>query len=223
MAICSSGLPRIPLLRQHSKGLGRWGWLLVLAWWSGAGCLLAQVSGASSPPPASAASETYVIQPLDSISFRVLGEPETDTQARVATNGMVALPYIGEVSVGGLTVSEARRQITARYVPDFYVNPQIQLGVVAVAERRVQVLGRVNRPGFVIILPEQEMTLIQAIAGAGDFAPLANRREILISRVGPDGSTEVERVDFDELTRPGSTRKVILRDGDTVRVQERAF
>ena len=129
-------------------------------------------------------SETYVIRAMDALQFRIVGELETATEVRVSGDGIVSLPYIGSVRLAGLTVEQARKHLFELYDADWYVNPQIDLIVVAYAERRVRVLGKVARQGFVIFPPEEEMTLMGAIAGAGGWSPDNLARRTAIVQIG---------------------------------------
>jgi len=186
-----------------------------------AGLLLAIPPAAHGQQPSSA--ETYVLRAQDALIFRVVGEPEADTETRIAGDGTVTLPYIGAVRIAGMTVQEARVHLTTLYDRDYFVNPQIQLLVTFYAERRVQVLGEVNRPGFVVIPPEEQMTLLQALAGAGGFTRLANQRDVQIKRTNARGETETFRVNVADILRGTGSQDVPIIKGDTVVVSERVF
>jgi polysaccharide biosynthesis/export protein len=191
-------------------------------------CPISAVLALAIPTPAYAqggvsSAETYVLRPQDGLVFRIVGEPETDTEARIAGDGTITLPFIGTVRVGGMTVQEARRHLAELYDRDFFVNPQIQLLVTFYAERRVQVLGEVNRPGFVVIPPEERMTLLQAIAGAGGFTRIANQRDVQIKRTNAQGETETYRVNVADILRGTGSQDVPVLKGDTIVISERVF
>lgn len=198
--------------------------------WALARCLLATlavgvglVGDLAAQESVSTSAETYVLRPQDGLVFRIVGEPDTDTEARVAGDGSVTLPFIGNIRLAGMTVQEARVHLTELYDRDYFVNPQIQLLVTYYAERRVQVLGEVNRPGFVVIPPEEQMTLLQAIAGAGGFTRLANQRDVQIKRTNARGETETFRINVADVLRGTGSQDVAILKGDTVVVSERVF
>lgn len=176
--------------------------------------------GASGERP----TDDYVIQPTDVLKFRVYGEPDTDTDVRVSADGMVSLPYLrGPIRLSGMTLQEAHHFLYEEYNRDIYVNPQIYLVVTSYSERRVQVMGQVNRPGMVVIPPEESFTLLQAIAGAGGFTRLANRREVTVKRQTEDGETRILNVNVDQIMKDPETSDWEIREGDTILVRERIF
>jgi polysaccharide biosynthesis/export protein len=165
------------------------------------------------------ASENYVIGPLDVIQFRILGEVETQTEVRVANDGSVSLPYVGNVKIAGMTVADARAMLYGKYSADYYVNPQIDLAIIAYKQKRVNVQGMVNRQGFVIFPPEEKVTLLGAIAMAGGWSDnrLASKTVKLVRTT--DGTTKTTEID---TTKTGP-EDCPLQDGDLVIVPERTW
>ena len=101
----------------------------------------------------------------------------------VKDNGAIELPYIGEVSVKGKTLKEAKVAIdeqVARFFKTYYL--QVKLGGI-----RFATLGEFNRNGKQVILQNQA-TIYEAIAAAGDLGPLAKRDEIRLIRQYPEGT-----------------------------------
>lgn len=101
----------------------------------------------------------------------------------VNANGTIELPYIGEVSVKGKTLEEAKGVIdeeVARFFKTYYL--KVKLGGI-----RFATLGEFNRSGKQVILQNQ-VTIYEAIAAAGDLAPLAKRDEVRLIRQYPEGT-----------------------------------
>ena len=77
-----------------------------------------------------------------------MGEVETSTVNQVSEEGKIILPYIGNVEVAGISVSDAREKIASLYKPDYYIDPQVNL---IVTDKRVRIdnfIGTgINRPG----------------------------------------------------------------------------
>jgi len=167
-------------------------------------------------------SGNYVIQPQDLIRMEVFQEPDLEQEIRVAADGTVTLPLIGVTHVGGLSVDDARRKITDLYNRDYLVNPHISLLVLVYTERRVEVLGMVNRPGKVPIPPEEELTLTKAISGAGGHNRLADLSRVRLTRTDENGKPQVMRINFTEITK-GRAKDIKLQDGDSIFVDERLF
>jgi len=101
----------------------------------------------------------------------------------VNDNGAIELPYIGEVLVKGKSLQEAKAIIDTevqRYFKTYYL--QVKLGGI-----RFATLGEFTRSGKQVILQNQA-TIYEAIALAGDLTPLAKRDEIKLIRQYPEGT-----------------------------------
>lgn len=95
----------------------------------------------------------------------------------VNKDGEIQLPIIGEVKVSGLTTGEVIDSLSKKLLPhikDVVVK-------VRVINFRLTVMGEVNRPGQVTV-PEESVTLIEAIGMSGDMTDFANRNNVLVIR-----------------------------------------
>lgn len=166
-------------------------------------------------------SVDYVLQPLDLLRILVFQEPDLERQVRISQEYSINLPLIGSVDLTGKSVRQAEELIRARYDADFLKNPQITITVLEYTQRTVQVLGAVNSPGAIAFTPEQQMTLLEAIARAGGQARIADLRKVRLTRVSADGKTENFTINVDEVMKGSSTEKWPLRKGDVIFVPER--
>lgn len=141
-------------------------------------------------------------------------------QLRVAQDGSVSLPLIGHVRIGGMSTDGAQQLIAELYDRDYLVDPQVSLVILSYTERRIFVHGQVMAQGPVVIPPETDLTLAQAINAAGGLTRLARRNPIYVKRVGRD---DVIEVNFNDVLTDPKTKDIILQDGDTVFVDERIF
>ena len=133
----------------------------------------------------------YKILPHDRISVIVYKHPELSTKNMNNTNtqeetgllvnseGYLRLPLIRKIKISGLTQTEAEEKITAAF-RTYLKTPNVQLEVL---NKRVYVIGEVNRPGEIKLINER-LTLLQALASAGDLTVNANRRSILVFKSG---------------------------------------
>lgn len=167
-------------------------------------------------------SENYILRPTDLIRMEIFQEPELEQELRVSADGAITLPLIGTIQVGGLTVLQAQERITQLYDKDYLVEPHVSLLVLVYTERRVEVLGMVNRPGKVPIPPEEDMTLTKAISGAGGHNRLADLSRVRLTRTDESGKPKVMRINFSEISR-GKAADIKLQDGDSIFVEERIF
>ena len=104
--------------------------------------------------------------------------------------GQLELPVIGKVPLTGLTLEQAKDTLQARvdqYFKDAYV-------LIRFGGTRFTVLGEtLSRGNFVFF--RERVHLLQALAMAGDFTPLADRKHVQLIRQYPEGS-RVEVIDF---------------------------
>lgn len=163
----------------------------------------------------------YVMQPSDLLRIIVFQEPDLQRDVRITQEGSVSLPLIGTIELQGKSVHQAESILRQLYDRDFLVNPQISITVLEYAQRTVQVLGAVNSPGAIAFPSEQKMGLLEAIARAGGFSRLAERRRVRLTRTLADGKTDNFTVNADELVQGASNEPWLLVKGDVIYVPER--
>jgi polysaccharide export outer membrane protein len=123
----------------------------------------------------------------------------------VTPGGEIALPLIGSVRAGGLTVDEVRDSIQKRYEGIGVQELQVTVDVETVAPLRVYVMGEVKNPGLVFNTlggPRQitEMSLLQAISQAGSYLPArAELSKVLLIRSTGLPSPEVAVINMFQL------------------------
>ena len=166
---------------------------------------------------------TYKLRPMDLIKIQVFQEPDLDRQLRVSQDQTIVAPLIGVVNVKGKSVREAELMITELYQRDYLVNPQINITVMEYAPRTINVLGAVNAPGSVVIPPERDLSLLDAIARSGGFSRLANRNKVSVTRTQPDGQSVNYVVDADQLVSGDTDNRAPIQDGDVIFVPERVL
>lgn len=108
----------------------------------------------------------------------------------VDDEGMVNMPYMGKVKVEGLSRIEAIQLIEdnlSQYVTHPIVNIQI-------LNYKVTVLGDVKIPGTFKV-PNERITLLEAVGLAGDLNITGNRKNVLIIR-DRDGVKKEFRIDL---------------------------
>jgi len=128
----------------------------------------------------------YKIQPNDRLSVVIYQYPElTPTNMNkqgilVDSRGYISLPLIHRVRVAGYSQAGAARMLEGKY-KKYLTDPSLNLEVI---NKRVYVLGEVNKPG-VIELTNEYMSILQAIASAGGLTDAAQRDTVFI--VNQDG------------------------------------
>lgn len=171
--------------------------------------------------PAAAESTDYILQPSDLIRLVVFQEPDLQREVRITQEYTITLPLIGTIDLRNKTVRQAEEIIRSLYDKDYLVNPQINLTVLEYTQRTVKVLGAVNQPGAIVFPPEQKMGLLEAIARAGGFSRIAERRKVRLSRTLDDGKSENYIINTDEMIQGSSVQQWLLTKGDIIFVPER--
>jgi polysaccharide export outer membrane protein len=108
----------------------------------------------------------------------------------IDSEGFLNFPVLGKLQVNGLSLLQIEKLISQGvklYLKDAVVN-------VRMLNLKISVLGEVSNPG-IIRLSNQRITLLEAIAGAGDFTPYANRTNVLLIRE-ENGQRIYHRLDF---------------------------
>lgn len=101
-------------------------------------------------------------------------------------DGYAAFPYIGKVHLAGLTMQDAHDTLHNRLL-QFIDDPVV---VIKKLSFKISIVGEVNKPGLYYI-PNEELTLIEAIALAGDVTNYADRTNVKIIRKKGDKSEEI--------------------------------
>lgn len=179
------------------------------------------VGGRAEDQPVVAESTDYVMQPSDLIRVMVFQEPDLMREVRITQEYTITLPLIGTIDLRNKTVRQAEEIIRSLYDKDYLVNPQINLTVLEYTQRTVKVLGAVNQPGAIVFPPEQKMGLLEAIARAGGFSRIAERRKVRLSRTLADGKSENYIINTDEMIQGVSAEQWLLTKGDVIFVPER--
>lgn len=100
-------------------------------------------------------------------------------------HGNIRIPYIGDVNVLGYTEKEVREKIETE-LGKFLKNPELVFVTVKLAGIRFLVTGEVGSPGTFNLMQNQ-VTIIDAIANAGEINEYGNKQEVTIIRKTLDG------------------------------------
>jgi len=112
-------------------------------------------------------------------------------QFQVDVDGMVKLPIIGKVKVTDLTIREAEKILEDKYSV-YYNKPFVMLSVL---NRRVMVFPGSGGSGTVVILENENTTLIEALAMAGGLAETGKADVIKLIR-GDSRNPQVHLIDL---------------------------
>lgn len=150
----------------------------------------------------------YRLGPSDKVRVTVFGEPDLSGEFLISGTGIVALPLVGGVAVGGSTIPEAEAKLADRLKQGFLNNPRVSVEVLNF--RPFYILGEVNNPGSYPYV--DGMTVLNAVALGGGYTYRADKKDIKIRRE-VNGATKEIRVPQETTVMPG----------DVVEVGERFF
>tara|TARA_B110000285_G_C15127947_1_gene621537 strand:+ start:151 stop:918 length:768 start_codon:yes stop_codon:yes gene_type:complete len=108
----------------------------------------------------------------------------------VDLNGNINIPILGSINVKGLSRSEVTKVIEQR-MEKYITNPIVNIQIL---NYKISVLGDVKKPGTFKI-PNERITLIEAIALSGDLKITGKRNNVLVIR-DVDGAKKEFRIDL---------------------------
>lgn len=187
--------------------------------------LLAALALFLAAPLAWAQSSGYRIQPGDTLAITVLEDDSLNQQSLVTPDGRISVPLAGTVQAAGRTVESIESTIADRLASNFAVRPSVFVSVVTVQNPDdtfpIYVIGQVETPGKVEVLPGT--TLLQAVALAGGLDRFAATKRIQLRRADPKtGQERLFLFNFKAVERGGAiTSMITLREGDVLIVPER--
>ncbi|NUO79760.1 polysaccharide export protein [candidate division KSB1 bacterium] len=164
--------------------------------------------------PAAVMLPEYRVGVLDELEIRVQFHERLNELAKVRPDGRITLQEIGELYVLDLTAAEIDRIITEAYSKNLHT-PEVTVFVRNFAGRSVYVLGEVDKPGRIDLMPN--MTVLQALAAAGGTIRGAKMNSVVVLRPGSDGKLQAMRLDLNRgAIQNGLAQDQILLPQDLV-------
>jgi polysaccharide export outer membrane protein len=164
-----------------------------------------------------AGAAELLLGPGDVVRASVYGSPDLAVETRVAENGNLTFPLLGEVHVGGMTTQQAEKKIAGLLEKGGYLKKaQVNLLITTLASQQVSVLGQVNRPGRYPVDGPRKVLDLLALAGGigtegGDMVTLVRNRNGKVTR---------ETLDVVDMVRKGElNRDVEVAGGDIIFVE----
>jgi polysaccharide export outer membrane protein len=106
-----------------------------------------------------------VLTPQDSISIKVVNQPDMDTTTRVETDGTISFPYVGRIRAAGLSEDQLahaiERQLAARQI---VTEPHVLVEISSFGTQ-ASVQGQVGVPGVYTL--DRPTNLTQLLSRAG--------------------------------------------------------
>ncbi len=90
--------------------------------------------------------QSYRIGANDLLDIRIFGRPELAREARVTNQGLIRMPFVGEIRAACRTESELVEALTEKY-KKYLKDPQVDVIIKEYKSQPVAVIGSVNQPG----------------------------------------------------------------------------
>ncbi len=155
----------------------------------------------------------YVVGPGDVLRITVFEHKNLSTIDRITENGFIAMPLIGPVKVGGLTVPKVSKKISALLADGYLVSPMVTVFVKEFRSKNVVVLGQVKTPGLIEL--RGPTTLLQLLSKAGGLTE--NSGDTATIKRDQNGQKKVIVVNLVSLFEGGAlASNISIQDGDMV-------
>jgi len=178
-----------------------------------------QVAGAPAAEP-----RLYIVGPNDVLGVMVYNQAQLSGKFTVESDGTLAFPLLGRMTVGGLSVRAVEDKIREGLAAGYLRDPQVTVTVDQFRSQQIFVMGEVRQPGSVPFTGS--MTLIEALVRAGSTTERAGNDAVIIR---PSSATtaarpqdpnapggETIRVNLQTLATGALSQNVALRPGDTI-------
>ncbi|MDR7230975.1 polysaccharide export outer membrane protein [Caulobacter sp. BE264] len=157
---------------------------------------------------ANAQAMDYLLGPGDKVRVTVYGEESLSGEFFVSGSGLMSLPLIGEIKVGGMTVGQFQTAVQDKLKDGYLKDPRVSAEVLTF--RPFYILGEVEKPGTYPYT--SGLTVLNAVATAGGFTYRADKKSVYIKRNGDTSENKGE-------LKPST----LVSPGDTIRIGERFF
>jgi polysaccharide biosynthesis/export protein len=90
--------------------------------------------------------QSYRIGANDLLDIRIFGRPEMAREARVTNQGLIRMPFVGEIRAACRTEGELAEALSEKY-RKYLKDPQVDVIIKEYKSQPVAVIGSVNQPG----------------------------------------------------------------------------
>jgi polysaccharide export outer membrane protein len=174
------------------------------------------------PQPQAQDPNQYRVGVDDVMDIGILQPEQFLTTVTVTPDGYITFPYVGTLSVKGLTLAQVQELIVEKLSDGYMRYPVITVALKESRSRKFFVYGEVSKPGGYPM--ESQMTVLRAISTAGGFTKFGNtsRVKVLRPNVGAPGYEGIN-VNIKAVMSGNSTEDLLLAPGDMVVVSEGMF
>lgn len=155
-------------------------------------------------------SGQYTVGPSDEVLVRAWGGVDINFRARVDRDGLITLPRIGTIAVGGVRAAELEGRVRQR-IGQLYRNFGLSVTLGQLRSITVFVVGQAANPGPYTL--SSQASLLAAVSASGGPGPTGSMRRVSLRR----GGQLVGEFDlYDFLVRGDKSHDLQLSSGDSV-------
>src|SRR3984957_3512566 len=163
--------------------------------------------GAAVPGWALAAGR--VLTPQDSVSIKVVNQPDMDTTTRVETDGTISFPYVGRIRAAGLSEDQVARAIERQLASrQIVTDPHVLVDITSYGTQ-ASVQGQVGVPGVYTL--DRPTNLTQLLSRAGGMRDAALGGTVIVKRAG-GGIQKFDSADVQAGRGPGANLRIANND-----------
>lgn len=169
----------------------------------------------SEEEPKNAEVSEFILGAGDTIEITVYKHDELKKNIQIDSSGIITYPLVGDIQTSGLSILRLRDKIRDG-LTKYINNPQVSVGITAIKNQKVIVLGEVSKPGYFQI--ESSLSALDAISQAGGFTLDGKQKSVILIRGGINKPGLV-RLDLEKALKQGDlTQNVMLQRGDIIYV-----
>jgi protein involved in polysaccharide export with SLBB domain len=155
-------------------------------------------------------TSNYLVGPGDQLLIRVWGQMNFNAEVTVDREGMVYIPHVGPIHVGGLAYNDLQQHVRED-VGRIYKNFDVSVNLGQLHPIRIFITGQARYPGSYTV--SSLSTLVSAVFATGGPSPQGSLRHIELRR---NGAMIADFDMYDLLVNGNTSHDVPLLPGDVV-------
>jgi polysaccharide biosynthesis/export protein len=150
-----------------------------------------------------------VLTPQDSVSIKVVNQPDMDTTTRVETDGTISFPYVGRIRAAGLSEDQVARAIERQLASrQIVTDPHVLVDITSYGTQ-ASVQGQVGVPGVYTL--DRPTNLTQLLSRAGGMRDAALGGTVTVKRAG-GGIQKFDSAEVQAGRGPGANLRIANND-----------
>lgn len=156
---------------------------------------LLTITVSTTDPKAATPFNLSVTNTLNATGYLSTGAGSLQTYL-VDNDGFINFPVVGQLKVGGMTKRQCENYIRDKILP-YMSKTENPIVTVKMASFKVTIAGEVKAPG-VFNVDQEKISVIEALARAGDLTIYGKRGNVLLIREDATGEKSVHRLNLND-------------------------